>query len=105
MCSCEVLLLCAFIPPWRFIHQLLSSFCISILLAITVMQLSYCMLLCYYISVVNPSVNLDLLFGGFVGYGKCILFPFAEVTGFSNENKYALLRAIIRKHVWKSEIT
>lgn len=85
MCFCEVLLLCAFIPPWRFIHQLLSSFCISILPAAMVMQLSYCMSLSYYISVVNPSVTLDLLFGGFMGCGKRILFPFAEVTGFSNE--------------------
>lgn len=87
MYFCEVLLLCAFIPPWRFIHPLLSSFCISILLAITVVQLLYCMLLSYYISVVNPSVNLGRLFGRFVGCGKCILFPFAEVTGFSTENK------------------
>lgn len=52
-----------------------------------VVQLLYCMLLSYYISVVHPSVNLDLLFGRFVGCGKCILFSFAEVTGFSNENK------------------
>lgn len=57
------------------------------------MQLSYCMLLSSSISVVNPSVNLDLLFGGFVGYGKCILFPFAEVTGFSNENKVCVAQS------------
>lgn len=47
----------------------------------------YCMLLSNSVSVVNSCVNLDLLFDWSVGYGKCILFPFAEVTCFSNENK------------------
>lgn len=80
--------LCFHIPPWwHFIHQLLSSFCVSPLLAITVTQLWYCMMLHFSRSVVNPGVNLDLLFSIFVGCDKCILFPFVEVTGFSNENK------------------
>lgn len=33
-----------------------------------------------------PVVDLDLLFVWSVGYGKSILFPFAEVAGFSNGN-------------------
>jgi len=50
------------------------------------------MMLCCSIPVVSPSVNLDFLLGRFVGCGKCVLFPFAEITGFSNENEVYVVK-------------
>lgn len=101
MCVCEVLLFCAFIPPWRFIQQLCLLFALASCLQLWQCSCHPACCSAFTYQQVNLSANLIRLFSEFVGGGKCI--HFSEGRDFLNEIKILLLIARIRK--WNSEVS